>query len=345
MKSVRLLRIIIIIFLSIFFIVCGLVIGGEIYSLNDIISVILHKIFNFELSESISKSMISIIWDIRLPRVLLSFLVGGMLSVSGIIFQSVLKNPLASSYTIGISSGASLGIGICVIFNIVIDGFLNFTYPIVGFIFSIITVLFVIYLSKKINQYMTNSTIILIGMTISLFLNSILSIMTCIKQESLSNILVWQMGSFSSRGFDYLKAISLFFIVGVIGAICLSREMDILAFSDEMCKLVGIDFNKIKILLLILGSILTGASIASSGIIGFVDLIVPHISRKLFGTKHFMVILSSIFIGGAFMVVFDTIARNIIYPSEIPISVINALFGTPIFCYIFFKSSRRKQKF
>lgn len=341
MKINKSIKILIIVIFSIFSIILGIAIGGWGDNFFQIIQIILHKIFGLELSSDIPKTMVSIIWNIRIPRVLIAFLVGGMLSVSGVIVQSILRNPLASSYTIGVSSGASLGIGIFILLETLSISFSYFVYPIAGFICSILTVIFVIYLSKKIDRNVGNNTIILIGMVISLFLSSFLTLLTSLKKESLSSILIWQLGSFSSRGWGYLLSIIPFFFIGFIGTICLSEEMDILTFGDEMSKSVGVNLKSVKIKLLILASILTGASIASSGIIGFIDLITPHISRKIFGANHKIVIPVSLIIGGSFMVLFDVISRIIIYPAELPISTINALIGTPIFCYIFFKGNRR----
>lgn len=340
MKINTLIKIVVIIFVSFLCIFFGIVFGGQINNIGDIVRIILHKIFGFSLNEDIPKTLISIIWDIRVPRVIFSFFVGGMLSVSGVVMQSVLRNPLASSYTIGISSGSSLGVGLFLILeNIFIYPY--FVYPIVGFIFSIITVMFVVYLSKKIDKYMSNNTIILIGMVVSLFLNALLTLITSIKKENISSILIWQMGSFSSRGWEYLISIIPFFLISFLGIIILTREMDILTLGDEMCNTIGVNLKKTKIKLLIFSSILTGASISSSGVIGFIDLITPHICRKLFGSKHIIIVPMSMIFGGTLMVIFDIIARNVVYPSEIPISTINALIGTPIFCYIFFKYNRR----
>ena len=338
MKNSKLIKIIFIICFAIFSVFLGIIVGGKIENIRDILEIILHKLFGFNIDESISQTKISIIWDIRLPRVLLSFLVGGMLSVSGAVIQSVLRNPLASSYTIGISSGASLGIGLFIVLEVATSYFI---YPVVGFICSIITAIFVIYLSKKIDKYMSNNTIILIGMVVSLFLNAFLTFVTSIQKESLSSIIIWQMGSFSSRGWEYMLSIIPFFLISIIGIMMLSNEMDILTFGDEMCSAVGVNLNRTKVKLLIFSTILTGASIASSGIIGFVDLITPHISRKLFGSKHVVIVHISMILGGALMVMFDIIARFVIYPAELPISTVNVLIGTPIFCYIFFKKNRR----
>lgn len=336
-NSIKFIIIILISFISIFL---GILFGGQINNVGNISHIVLHKIFGISIGEEIPKTLISIIWDIRIPRVIFSFLVGGMLSVSGVVMQSVLKNPLASSYTVGISSGSSLGVGLFLILNNVLS-YPYFVYPIVGFIFSIITVMFVMYLSRKIDKHMSNNTIILIGMVISLFLNAVLTLITSIKKESISSILIWQMGSFSSRGWEYLISVIPFFLISFVGIMILTREMDILTLGDELSNTMGVNLTNTKIKLLIFSSILTGASISSSGIIGFIDLITPHICRKIFGSRHIIIVPASMILGGTFMVIFDMIARGIVYPSEIPISTVNALVGTPIFCYIFFKYNRR----
>lgn len=280
-----------------------------------------------------------ILREIRIPRVLLSFLVGGMLSVSGVVIQSILCNPLASSYTMGVSSGASLGIGLFLMFNIISPN-LSFLYPLIGFIFSILTTVFVIVLCKKMDCFMRNSSLILIGMVVSLFLNSLLSLLTITKKEGLSSVLIWQMGSFSSRGLEYIISVFPFFLISFVIVMMKSKEMDLLTFGDQFSSAVGINPLKEKVILLMCSCILTGASISTSGVIGFVDLITPHICRKIFSCKHSILTPMSFVLGGVFMVLFDTISRTFLYPSEIPISIINSLIGTPIFCYIFFKSKR-----
>lgn len=335
----KILIIFIIVFFAVFSIIFSLSFGGSVNSFLQVINIILNKIFNVPLMDIITKSQVDIVLDIRLPRVILSFLIGGMLSISGCIFQSVLRNTLASSYTLGVSSGSSLGVGLLLISGL--SGFSNFLYPFVGFLFSILTVMLVLVLSKKIDRNLENNTVILVGMVISLFLNSILNLITSIKRENMSSIIIWQMGSFSSRGWKYVISIIPIFIISLIYILTLLKELDILTFGDEMSKAVGVNLRNVKFKLLILASILTGASISSSGIIGFIDLITPQISRKIFGGKHVIIIPISMILGGSFMVWFDFIARNIVYPSELPLSTINALIGTPIFCYILFRKARR----
>ena len=156
----------------------GTSIGSSDISLIDTLSIILNKTLNISLAESITAKDISIIWKLRLPRVLLAFLVGGCLATGGAVVQSVLKNELASPYTLGVSSGASLGAGLIVVSGITIPIVGSFTLPFVGFIFGLITMFSVIVFSTKIDRTMSNNTIVLVGMVLSLFVNALLTTMT-----------------------------------------------------------------------------------------------------------------------------------------------------------------------
>lgn len=328
----------IILMIPIISIILSLTFGNNSVSFSQLSNIFLNKIFNLNLGNEISNSQVVIIWDIRFPRILLSFLVGGMLSISGCIFQSVLRNPLASSYTLGVSSGASLGVGLLIVFGF--NSLKNFSYAFVGFAFSILTVVFVLFMCKKIDKRLNNNNVILVGMVISLFLDSLLNLITSIKMESLLSILIWKMGSFSSRGWEYLIFIIPIFIISFLCVMFFTRELDILTFGDKMGSSVGVNVRSVKFKLLVLSSVLTGVSISSSGIIGFIDLITPQICRKIFGGNHKIIIPLSMILGGSFMIWFDFVARNIVYPSELPLSTINALIGTPIFCYVLFRRNK-----
>jgi len=310
--------------------------GSSNINILDIIKIIISKTTSFDISKDIAKSDISIIWNIRLPRVLLAFSVGGALSVSGAVVQSVLKNPLASPYTLGITSGASLGVGIVIITGISIPVLGNYTLSFVGFIFSLITMIFILKISKKLDKYLSNNTIILMGMVISLFLNSILTIFSALYTKKIESIARWQMGSFSLKGWSYLKMGLPFIIISIIWLIFYFKEMDILTFGEEEAKSMGVESEKIKYKLFIIVSILTGAAVSMSGIIGFIDLIAPHVARKLFGAKHKFVIPISFVFGGIIMVITDLVARTIISPAELPVGAVTALIGAPVFAYIYF---------
>lgn len=332
--------IILLISITILILCIGTSIGSSNTSIVNILSIIGYKIFRISLYKGIDTNEVAIIWNLRLPRVLLAFIVGGSLSVSGAVVQSVLKNPLASPYTLGVSSGASLGVGLLIISGFSIPLIGKLTMPIVGFLFGIITVFAIVKFSSIVDKGMSNTTIILSGMVFSLFFNAILTTITALYSEDIKSIVLWQMGSFSMKGWSYVKIGMPFFIIGIIGVMLYCKEMDILSFGEEQAKSVGVDTAKTKRNLLILTAILTGSAVAISGTIGFVDLIVPHLARRLFGAKHKKVIPICVIFGGSFMVITDLISRTIIVPSELPVGAITALVGAPFFAYIYFKKSK-----
>ncbi|MGL6108371.1 FecCD family ABC transporter permease, partial [Romboutsia sp.] len=221
-----------------FILYIGTSIGSSNIDILDTISILLNKLFNIPLRENIAPKDVAIIWSIRVPRVLLAFFVGGSLAVSGAVVQSVLKNELASPYTLGVSSGASLGAGLVIILGLNVSFLGNFTLPIVGFLFGLLTVYSVIIFSSKIDKTMSNNTIILAGMVFSLFVNALLTTLTAVFSEDLKSITLWQMGSFSMRGFSYVQAIIPFVVIGMIGVSKYIREMDILTFGEEQAKAV-----------------------------------------------------------------------------------------------------------
>lgn len=330
-------KIIISIITLIFIILLGTSVGSSDISLFDTLSIIGNKVLNLSLSESITSKDISIIWKLRLPRVLLAFLVGGCLATSGAVVQSILKNELASPYTLGVSSGASLGAGLVIVTGISLPLVGGFTLPLIGFLFGLATVFFVIIFSKKIDKTMSNNTVILVGMVLSLFVNALLTTLTAFFSNDLKSITLWQMGSFAMRGWNYVWLMFPFFIVGMLGVLKFTKEMDILTFGEEQAKAVGVDTYKVKRKLFVYCAILTGGSVALSGTIGFIDLIAPHVVRRAFGSNHKYVIPMSFLFGGGLMVITDLISRTIVAPIELPVGAVTALIGAPFFAYVYFK--------
>ncbi len=322
-----------------FLIICiGTSLGSSNISIYDTVVIILQKILNTSIgNNNIDPKNISIVWKLRLPRVLLAFIVGGCLSISGAVVQSILKNQLASPYTLGVSSGASLGAGIVIISGLSIPIISGFTLPIVGFLFGLATVYLVIVFSNKIDKSMSNNTIILCGMVFSLFVNALLTTLTALFSNELKAVSLWQMGSFAMKGWLYVRLVLPFFIIGTIGVLKYTKEMDILTFGEEQAKSVGVDTQIVKKKLFIFASILTGGAVSLSGTIGFVDLIAPHVARKIVGSSHRYVIPMSFIVGGSLMVITDLIARTIVSPSELPVGAITAIIGAPFFAWVYFK--------
>jgi iron complex transport system permease protein len=325
---------------SLFIIAAAVSLGSSGISLADTILILLHKIFRLPLAPSIDPKNVSIVWLLRLPRVLLAFFAGGCLAMSGAVCQSILRNPLASPYILGVSSGASLGAGIIIISGIALPILGGFTLPLTGFVFGLATVFLVTAFSSRLDRTMSNNTIILCGMVLSLFLNAVLTTMSAVFSDDLRRIALWQMGSFAMRGWTYVYLLLPFFAIGSAGIFLYTKEMDILSFGDDHAKSAGVETGTLRIKLLALCAILTGAAVALCGVIGFVDLMAPHAARRISGSQHRYLIPMSFILGGSLMVLTDLIARTVISPSELPVGAITALIGAPFFAWVYFKRRR-----
>jgi len=323
--------------ISVLIIMAGASLGSSDISLSDTVLIVLRKIVRLPPAQGIEPKNVSIVWLLRLPRVLLAFLAGGSLAISGAVCQSILRNPLASPYILGVSSGASLGAGIIIISGVTVPLLGAFTLPLTGFVFGLLTVFFVAAFSSHIDKSMSNNTIVLFGMVFSLFLNALLTLLSAIFSDDLKRITLWQMGSFAMRGWVYVQMLLPFLVFGAAGILLYTKEMDIMTFDDDQAKSAGVETAGLRKKLLALCAVLTGAAVALSGVIGFVDLIAPHAARKIIGSKHRRLIPMSFILGGSLMVMTDLIARTIISPSELPVGVITALIGAPFFAWVYFK--------
>ena len=332
------------VFILLFFCVLTLIgaigIGSVSIPFTDILNIFGSKWFSLPLSESIEPNTVSILWKIRIPRTFMAFLTGSALAVSGTVMQSVLKNPLASSYTLGVSSGATLGVSLIIVTGINLPFFGMFTLPFVGFLFGLGTVFLAIAFATHIDRSMSNQTIILVGLVLSLFVNAILTFITAFSKDRLKQLIFWQMGSFSGKEWSHVFIVFPIVVISIVVLIRYSREMDLMSFGEEQALSVGVELKKTKYILLGITALLTGTAVAFVGIIGFVDLIAPHIVRKLFGPSHRLALPMSALTGGLFLTMADLISRTILAPSELPVGAVTALIGAPFFAYIYFRKRK-----
>jgi iron complex transport system permease protein len=323
-------------------VISGIAAGSVNIPPADVIRIITHSIFGTELPEHITLAQTAIVWSLRLPRVLLAFCAGATLSISGAVMQSVLRNPLASSYTLGVSSGASLGASLVIFMGVSLPFSQMMTLPVLGFSFGLGTILLVMGISSRLDTRMDNHTIILTGMVLSLFINALTTLMFALFREGTQRMIFWQMGSFSMRDWHTVYILAP---IAVAGAFFISRfkwELDIMTFGEEQAQTVGVRIKTVKMILLISAAALTGSTIAFVGVIGFVDLAAPHIVRKLFGAAHRYVIPMSAVVGGTFMVAADLAARTVTAPAELPVGAVTAIIGAPFFAYIYFGGKKKR---
>jgi iron complex transport system permease protein len=325
-----------IILVLIFFI--SLSIGAVKVDFKDIATIIMKNLGLMTLPDSISESTEYIIFNVRLPRILISYFVGGILAISGGAYQGLMKNPMADPYTLGISSGAAFGATLSIIFLKGASLYGISSISLASFI-GAVSVVFIVYKIARIGSEISVTTLLLSGIAISQFLAAFMSILMLLFDESLHRIVFWTMGSLSGKGWAQLNTIIPYGIAGFSILFFLSKDMDILLLGDENANNLGVDSDKIKKIILIATSIATGAAVSISGIIGFVGLIIPHMVRMFTGPEHKYLLPVSFNAGGILLMSCDTLARTII-PQEIPVGIITALLGGPFFIYLLNKRKR-----
>jgi iron complex transport system permease protein len=294
------------------------------------------------LTDDIPSNFVQIVMAIRLPRVVLAFFVGASLAIAGAAFQGLLKNALADPYTLGVSSGASVGAVFVIFFGIQLPLLGTFTLPIVSIIFGLATLVLVLLFTRAVERKMSVETIILVGIMFGAFFSALISLMIALTGEELRQIIAWLMGSVAMRGWKYTMMMLPFFLIGVIMLFFNVRELNAFAFGESAAMHIGVDVSKRKVMILTGASLLTGAAVSVSGTIGFVGLVVPHMVRLVCGPNHRLLLPLSLLYGGAFLVLTDLLARTIISPRELPIGVITSLIGAPLFALLFFRRMRRK---
>lgn len=291
---------------------------------------------------TIDPNLSSIVWGMRFPRAVLAFLTGAALSASGTVMQSILKNPLASSYTLGVSSGASLCAALVMVTGFTIPLLGMFTLPAAGFAGGLATVFLALAFASRLDGKMENQTFILVGMVFSLFVNAILTLLTALSREHLQQMVFWQMGGFSGRDWSH---VAVMFPILVISMLVLQRftpEMDIMSFGEEQALSIGVDLKRVKLILIGVAALLTGTAVSLVGVIGFVDLIAPHMVRRIFGSAHRLVLPLSALFGGAFLMLAELISRTVLAPTIIPVGAVTALVGAPFFALVFFRGRKLK---
>ncbi len=282
--------------------------------------------------EGINEGMIAIIWNVRLPRIILAFLTGSVLALSGAAYQGIFKNPMADPYILGVSSGAALGAAIGIVFNFSSGFFgLNGT-ALLAFVGSLTTIL-VVYRISKVGRRVPVATLLLSGIAIGQSINAIMSLLMIFNQDSLNQIMFWTMGSLNGKGWDQAILVLPYIILGTMVMFSSMRELDIMLMGEETATQLGVDTERLKKKVLITSSLMTAAVVSVTGIIGFVGLIVPHIVRMVTGPKHRVLMPFSMLFGGAFLILCDTIARSLV-SQEIPVGIITAAFGGPFFVYL-----------
>lgn len=295
----------------------------------------------FGIFSSDNESIKKIILDIRLPRLLNAMLAGAALSCSGMVLQSLLNNNLAEPGLLGISSGAGLGAILIFILPVSLPFFI--ITP-VSFIFALCATLLIIFIARGFGgghtDHISSNKIILTGIAISAFISSINGLLMLISGSSVIQILYWLNGGFSGRGWNEFSTSIFFILTGLIISILISKDLNILSLGEEFSSSLGLNLKVIQRIAVFAASLLAASAVSVAGIISFVGLVVPNLSRLLIGNDHRYSVICSILLGAFFMLLSDTIARIVISPSELPVGIITSFIGAPVFVWLILKKKR-----
>ncbi len=270
---------------------------------------------------------------LRLARIWLGILAGSALSIAGLMFQGVLRNPLAEPYVLGISSGSALGAVLSML--IAKSGWLSIgLMPIISFVFGILTILLVLSIAKTKGK-IPIQTLLLSGIIVGAVLSSILLFLISVSRSTvIHDAIWWLLGNLQIFNMRLLAIISFIVTIGIAGAYYFSKDLNAISLGEEEAVHLGVETEFVKKWVLAIGSLLTAAIVCTCGIIGFVGLIIPHLGRLLVGGDHRKLVPVIVALGGIFLITCDTISRTILLPAEIPIGAITALLGGPFFIYL-----------
>ena len=284
----------------------------------------------------------AIIAAVRVPRVICVALSGASLSLCGAAMQGLLRNPLADGSTLGVSAGASLGAVTAIAFGITIPSVPFAGTMVLAILFAFISLLVILGLAYKLDYSLSTNTIILIGVIFSMFANSILSLLITFAGERVKQITFWTMGSL--QGSSYANALTLLVALILFGAVIMSRanELNAFAIGEDNARHVGVNVKGVKLTVLICVSALIGVAVSIGGTIGFVGLVIPHMTRMITGPNHRRLLPASVFGGAVFLMLADLVARTLLNPRELPIGVVTSFVGSIAFVYIFSRTRRVK---
>ncbi len=283
-----------------------------------------------------------IVIHVRLARICLALLVGAALSLAGVVYQGVLRNPLADPFTLGVSSGAAFAAALAILLG---WGSLPFFWglsalPLVAFC-GAMSALYLVYLLGRLDGRVHPTTLVLAGIIVSTFLSAWISLLKSLNQDSISTIVLWIMGSLSGRSWLHVMLLAPYVLVGLVAILFYARELDLFSLGDIQAQQLGVNVARTRFLLLLAASLMTAAAVSVSGVIGFVGLVVPHLVRLVLGPLHRRLLPAAILIGGVLVLIADTLARSLLpRGEELPVGVVTAIMGGPFFCFLLLRRKK-----
>ena len=302
-------------------------------------SIMLSQLPLVEMTPTWTNALETIILEIRLPRVVLAGLVGAALATAGATYQGLFRNPLADPYLIGVAQGAALGavIGFLLPSTWHVTGF--GIIPLLAFLGALVSTA-IVYSLARVGKVLPVTTLILAGVALGAFLGSIVSYLIISSGERMHSIIFWLMGSFSLSQWSEAKIVLPYVLLGIVIILLYARSLNLMQLDEEQAQQLGINVERLKLVLLGAATLITAAAVSFVGIIGFVGIIIPHAVRLIWGADHRFLLPLSVLTGAIFLILADLIARTALAPTEIPIGVITALCGAPFFLYLLRRRKR-----
>ena len=272
----------------------------------------------------------TIVLNLRLPRAALALLVGGALGLAGAVFQALLRNPLAEPFVLGVSGGAAVGAVGAVVLGWNLRA--QWSVPLAALVGALVAILLVLRIATRAARGLDTRVLLLAGVVVGAFFNAvILLLLTFASAETFRSAVFWMMGSLAAANWAQTLLLVVYLAPAMLALLLMARPLNLIAVGEETAFYLGTQVERVKFLTYLLASLLVAAAVAVSGIIGFVGLIVPHGVRLLWGSDHQLLLPASVLAGGAFLLVADTVARTAAAPAELPVGVITALIGVPLF--------------
>ncbi|HEU0246724.1 MAG TPA: iron ABC transporter permease [Gaiellaceae bacterium] len=284
-------------------------------------------------STPLSPTEEAILWEIRVPRVVLAALVGAMLALAGATYQGVFRNPLADPYLLGVAAGAGLGATIAIAY--LPDGLRGQrALPVAAFVGGAVAVMLTYAVGRSARRERDAATLVLAGVTVAAFFTAWQTFVQQQNSETLQQVYSWILGNIPSTGWSDVVLILPYVAVATVVILALRRVVDVLSLGDDEAATLGVDVRRVRLALVVAATLGTAAAVAVSGLIGFVGIIVPHAVRLLSGVGYRALLPLSVIIGAGFLVLADVIARTALSPAEIPLGVVTAFFGAPFFALV-----------
>ena len=327
-------------------VVVSLNVGYAQISFTDILTILGKQVpflNNYVDSSLVPSASENIILQIRLPRILAGVLVGAALAAAGVLYQGVFKNPMADSYVLGVSAGAAVGASFSILFGISSFVFGLRLVQVAAFL-GALCAMFLVYNIARVGSRVPVTTLLLCGIAVNFFLFAVVGLMEVVAGDELHAIVFWLVGGFSNVLWRDIWAVLPFIIIGTVAAYFYTRDLNLLAMGEDTAHHLGVNVERAKLVLLVLASLITGAAVSISGLVGFVGLMIPHVTRLVIGPDHRILLPTSTIIGAIFLVICDDLARVVATPFastlELPVGIITMLFGAPFFILLFKKKKQ-----